>query len=957
MTAALACSTVPVIAAPMVGGRADRIELNLGVGKTIAQMIAVALPALGQRAEDVVRVTLHRAGRMTVLPPDQWQRWKPKAGTYVVIQVLAGKDVFKTILSILVAVAAAAIASFFFPGAVTGLAALGKSALTIALTTLGGILIGKLFQDKPKDEDKPTYAATGWRNPFNPDGAVPAVFGFHRFAPPFAAPSHVEIVGDQIFLRGCFELGYGTVEASDFRFGDTGIDTYKDVTVQQGTGPLSLYPGQVIEERVGTQLKFERPRDAFGEFIAGAPPVETPVMRETASDALRASLIWSFPKGLKFINDKGKETPTKVDVRLRWRLKGASDWAFAETVELWGDSTEGIYRQHWLPDFPTRGTWQIDQTLVTPESDWRGWLRDCFWMVAQSHRPEAPFNVSTPMHRVAFRIRSSFQLQGDLDNFNCLVKRVARDWDAGSQTWVTRATRDCAAGAIWALQGPANPKPEPDERIDWPAFEAWAEYCKIKGLTYSRVHDGVGTTLGDVLGEIGAAGRAAIFDDGVKITVVIDRKRDLVAEHINARNCANLRAQPSYFRPPDAIRVQFLDETNDYKPAVRIVPWPAKIRYETLAELEADLDWPARTRAEVYLDEDPEAIGYYEKIGKALAGSWVFKPILRAEEVQLPGVTHPDNVWVEARRRQHETMLRNVNWSATKPGILRPAGRGDLVMISRDVVSRWLHCARVKAVKDNLVLFDDAFRLEAGKSYAIRFRLPGTEAEHGASVTRTIATVPGRYKSVRLTGGVDIDGVDANAKPGKGTLVHFGPAGQESYPAIVTGITRTTDMGTELAMSPAADELHDLVDAEVPPPWTGRVGLPVDDDEVPAVPIVYRIASGTAGTGNANGLHVYLRAGLGSAAFVWRFEVRHRKAGEVAWREPTAFGLAAGARVGIGGYVHGNTVELAARSLSTANTPGDWGAMITVTIGQNDFRPPSQLDFSKVENSMYATLI
>ena len=922
-------NAVPVIAAPVVGGRDDRIEINLGVGRTIAQMIAIALPALGQRAEDVVRVTLWRAGRMTVLAPAEWRRWKPKAGTYVVIQVLSGKDVFRTILSILVAVAAAAIAGFFFPGAVTGLAALGKSALTIALTTLGGSLMGKLFQDKPKDEDKPSYAATGWRNPFNPDGAVPAVFGFHRFAPPFAAPSYVEIVGDQIFLRGVFDLGYGQVEASDFRFGDTGVDTYKDVTIQQGTGALSLYPSQVIEERVGSQLKFERPRDAFGEFIPGAPPVETPVMRETASDALRASLIWSFPKGLKFINDKGKESPTKVDVRLRWKLKGASDWAFTETVELWGDSAEGIYRQHWLPDFPERGTWQIEQTLMTPESDWRGWLRDCFWMVLQSHRPESPFNIATPMHRVAFRVRSSFQLQGDLDNFNCLLKRVAKDWDVGSQTWVTRATRDCAAGAIWALQREANAKPELDGRIDWPAFQAWAAYTQPRGLTYSRVHDRVGTTLGDVLGEIGAAGRAHIWDDGMKITVVIDKRRDLVAEHINARNAANLTARPSYFRPPDALRVSFLDETNDYKPAVRIVPWPAKIRYATLAELEADLDWPENTRAEVYEDGDPEAIGYYAKVGKPLTGSWVFKPILRAEEIQLPGETHPDNIWKSARRRQHETMLRNVEWSATKPGILRPAGKGDLVMISRDVVSRWMHSARVKSGRDNLIVLDDAVHMDDGKSYAIRFRLPGTELEHGASVTRTIATVPGRHTSVRLTGSVDVEGVDANAKPAKGALVHFGPAGQESYPAIVTGITRTIDMGTELAMSPAADELHDLVDAEVPPPWTGRVGLPIGDDEEPAVPVVYRIASGTAGTGNSGG------PGGG--------------------QPPPASGRAPRAAIAAaaGGAAGGSDP----RASSTANIPSAWGAQLSVTIGQNDFVAPSQLDFSKAENSMYATLI
>jgi hypothetical protein len=88
---------------------------------------------------------------------------------------------------------------------------------------------------------------------------------------------------------------------------------------------------------------------------------------------------------------------------------------------------------------------------------------------------------------------------------------------------------------------------------------------------------------------------------------LIDRPDDLVVDHISPRNTSDLAWQRDYFDPPDALVVPFFDATNGYTPSERVVPWIGK------------------TEAEVSL----------------------------TEELQLPGKTDPDEIWIEAPRRMY----------------------------------------------------------------------------------------------------------------------------------------------------------------------------------------------------------------------------------------------------------------------------------------------------------------
>lgn len=449
------------------------------------------------------------------------------------------------------------------------------------------------------------------------------------------------------------------------------------------------------------------------------------------------------------------------------------------------------------------------------------------------------------------------------------------------EVWTGGAvTRNPASLALFILRGPALFRPVADEDIDLDAFGDWHVFCDLKGLKYDRVHD-FDATLGETLAAVAAAGRAVVRHDGRKWTVVIDRPRDLVVDHINPRNASNIRASASYFEPPHALRVPFLDETNDYQEAERIVPWPGHTGDITITE-----------------------------------------------ELRLLGKTDPDEVWVEARRRMYEMLHRSVVYSATQQGTARSATSGDLVMASRDILRRVISSGRVVAVRGNLVELDEALTMEEGETYAIRFRQVSEDDTVGDSIVRTVANVPGETTVVHLTGTGEL--------PVAGDLVHFGPSTEDSIPLILAGIERGRAGSSVLRMLPAAEVIDELTDAEVAPAWNGRVGDEVADSlEAPAVPVITAVQTGFEETGDANGIVVLLEAGTGSSVPVATFQVRHRLSGAGVWEAPVSGTVASGS-VSITTYTAGDSVELAARALSEASVVSDWGATVTVEVGDDE---------------------
>lgn len=894
--------TTSVLAAPLMdplrGPDQARRCLEVPHGLSLLQIARRAFPGLPTKDLEILRLTLVSPVGTTAIDAQYWATTRPRPGVRVVIRMVPGKDTMRSVLMAVVSVAALAFASPV--AAALGVSgAFATSLVGAGLSVVGALLVNALVPMPEPDQVTPrsTYSITGWTNTVRPEEPVPLCFGRHRTAPPFAAPSYTEVVGDLQYVRALFCFGYGPLKVSDIRIGNTALSEFDEVDYELREGragdlPVTLYPRQVLEQSEGIELSRPAPRDDAGQIISG-PSVETPVVRQTAADTQEVNVILAFPSGIHAMDNKGRVAPRQVDVRIRQRLAGDSDWQEVVLLEIAGRTVDPIYRQHhWT--LPSRGRWEIEVTrLSDEESTTRSILSSL-----QSIRPEYPINIDTPLALLAVRIKATHQLNSSLDSVNALVERETKNWDGTA--WTDGLSRNPAAAFVALLQGASNPFQIPNSEIDWDSLQDWSEWCASKGLKYDRVAE-QSTSLGDLLREICAAGRAFPRHDGLRWGVVIDRPSELVVDHISPRNSDGFSWSRSYFEPPHAFRVTFFDETNNYEPAERIIPWPGH---------EGD--------------------------------------ITLTEQIQLPGKTDPEEIWIEARRRMYELLHRADSFTASQSGAARVVTRGDLVMGSYDVLSRDQVSARVTRIEGALIELDEAAP-DAEMGLGLRFRVFADDEDSiGTSRVRSIRVPVAGAPLVELT--------DSDDLPAVGDLVHIGPLEQVSLPLRVRGVESGQAFTSTLNMVPAAPEIDLLTDAEIAPDWTGRVGTPLVLAPVqPAPPHLVSVTSdphytegaapGDPPVPAAASVDVALAPASGPVT-LGSYRLSHKLSSESTWTDltlPVASGTGH-----VEGYVTGEEITLRATAIALDGTESLPSSALSITVGGGSIQLPGALDPASV---------
>jgi hypothetical protein len=252
-------------------------ELPAG-GSVVDMMFALGLdPAIPARIFVDDRIVM----------PGERARVYPKPGQTLTVRVVPagggrGKDV--ELLTIVVA-AVAAVATAGLGAALAAPAAAGAGAaaggtaagaastslasqlLTAALTGalnesikfLGGLAINSLIPPPktpvPKQETTPqSYTVSGTANAAAPFSPIPKIYGTRRIFPQYAASPYNELVGFDQYLRMLFLPGYGPLDISQIKIGDTAIEDYEDVEWELRAGfaddaPTRLYPGADQEAR------------------------------------------------------------------------------------------------------------------------------------------------------------------------------------------------------------------------------------------------------------------------------------------------------------------------------------------------------------------------------------------------------------------------------------------------------------------------------------------------------------------------------------------------------------------------------------------------------------------------------------------------------------------------------------------------------------------------------------
>jgi hypothetical protein len=581
----------------------------------------------------------------------------------------------------------------------------------------------------------------------------------------------------------------------------------------------------------------------------------------------------------------GSKKNRSVTVRIRTRPLGEAAWENVDTITIRNNSTEAFFRVHSV-SFAERGRHEIEVTRRSQNST-SAQVSDRMVLASiQSVRPEYPLNVDRPLAVIAVRVKATYQLNGGLDNFNCVVSRIAPDYDAASGNWIERETRNPASLGRWILTT-LSVKPVPVEEID---DEQWADFhafCAANNLHYDMVL-GEERSLFEQLLACMAAGRASPRWDGVKWGVVIDRPETLVVDHVNDRNARALQWQRSFVTPPHAFRVPFFDSSNDYQTAERLVPWPGHIGDITIIE-----------------------------------------------ELELPGKTDPDEVWIEARRRQYEVIHRAERFTAIQDGALRVLSRGDRAMASFSALSRTLFAARVKDVSGYAVELDTEVTLPDDEDFAVRFRVNVSEENPlGESVVVPVLRGDGQPSNMMV--------LISEPLPLVGDIVHIGIATQDSVPVVVAAVEAGDDMSSVLTMVPVADEIDRLTNLEEPPAWDARVGdIFVVIGVAPPVPKIVSVLTGVSGTGQNGGIEVNVQPGAGAGAPVDRYRIEYRIQGAPDWIVETVNASAGG--IVIDGYANGDIMEMRIAALAADDTQSAYGPIVSFTVGENDAQLPEQL--------------
>lgn len=280
------------------------------------------------------------------VPYEAWHTTLVCEGQFVSVCIPLGKGGGKNPLTTILSLVVVAVSIWAGPAA-AGFLGFAKGTLAFSLTSafvsgavmMGGMLlvnaIAGVSQPKLAAADNETAAKVwsidGAQNRADPYGVVPLVLGFIRFAPRFAAQYYTVLSGNDQYVRYLYVVSMGNVQVSDFRIGDTPFGNFQGSEYRihqnwQGSG-FAWFNRAVSEESMSVLLK-----NSVGW-----------VTRTTKADTNHIALFFTF-NGLKRIDKKGNSYPVSVELEVRYRRVGASDWIHYGGTRSTGGGTINLSR-------------------------------------------------------------------------------------------------------------------------------------------------------------------------------------------------------------------------------------------------------------------------------------------------------------------------------------------------------------------------------------------------------------------------------------------------------------------------------------------------------------------------------------------------------------------------------------------------------------------------------------
>ncbi len=713
--------------------RTERFTLPISPGTTVLELVDNINQKYSVQPELGGKILVMVDGKP--IPEHEWTTTAIAAGNSVEYRALAkGGNNFRMFAVLAVAIIAPQLVQAYggyasAEAAVAGMGATTYTAAVVGTSMVGMMLVNAIAPIRPPADPKDPGSseaqlmATGSANRANPYGAIPVVLGRVKITPPLGANSFISYQNERdTYLTMLLAWGYGPlqIDASTYKIGDVALsnfilDTFSDGSQKFITLDRKTEPTTEIQDRFDAIYGSDVHQDTDSLVLVceGNPdtPNLTPGPWKTSAYAqpvTSVTVALHFPQGLRKIrvsgDGAGDSTTTPVQVRFEVKI-GSGDWTLWKTVVYGLDAVK-------KDAFTVTETYDVNNQPVSirvrretgdnvEDSPVDRYSHEVSFLSATYFRVNTkptrdPKNCK--IAKTALQIKANEQLNNQIEGINAIVQTWCLSWNG--TTWAEAATNNPADLFRYVLQHPANPQrvldSEVSTKLNLAEIQRWHAYCTTKGFTYNSILASQRSVL-DTLRDICAAGRASPAMLDGKWSVVIDEPKTTVIQHFTPHNSWDFESTKALPRLPDALKVSFFDEDQDY--------------------------------------QEVESIVY--NIGKNIDNAELF------ESITLPGVTNADSVVDHAKWHMAQAILRKEVYTINTDIEYIVCNRGDRVKVTHDVPMWGLGSGRIKnRISSTVLELDESLPMELSKNYTIRFR-----SSTGASTDFTV------LKSFTVTSG------------------------------------------------------------------------------------------------------------------------------------------------------------------------------------------------------------
>lgn len=722
------------------------------------------MQVVGPDADDTLQIAIEGE----YIPREMWAHVRPKSGTQIsIVRYPEGKTVKKivgVILLVVIAIYAPHLLSYMYTafGVWGAVAAIG---ITLIATMAAYALIPPPSMPRISGGDGAAEfnrlnAITGTSNQATPYGTIPMVIGECRYYPTLAANPYTEILGDQQYLRMLFDLGYGDLEISDIKIGETPIESFDDVEYEISLTP-DLFTDDIFEISLGES------------FNSGDVSNKT---TQTLTDEVAIDI--AFPGGLFGVDKKGNTTQASSGFNLEFRAVGSTgSWTAVASLPA-SDvtvSTPSCFAQGgtFVIRSSARKTVRIGVRWKVPRGQYDVRMTRFATTYAVGTEASTRFDTAqlatfrsikhtnpskTGTLKLALRIKATDQLNGVINQLSVLGQQKIRVYDSSLEEWLAPAVNTNPAWIYhWLLTTCSGvAQLVADSRVDLPAFVAWAEDCENKGFTAKGIIDKA-IASGELYRMVLSAGRASFaMRDGL-YSVLYDRDGLVPVQHFSPANSRDFTGQRMFIDLPHALRVRFQN--------------PA-------------LNWQ---EDEIIVLDD----GYTFNGLNARGVPSSDPPAEKFETLSVPYVTEPKAAWQLARYQLAQGKFRpNIySWVADVEHLI--CTRGDLVYMVHDVTDWGSGFGLIKDVGGvggfvDQILTAEPITLEIGQTYSVRVR----DKQNGSHIS-VIASVTGDGHILNLATPMP-NTVDT------GDLYIIGQTSKEIKQLLVTKIEPSADLNATI---------------------------------------------------------------------------------------------------------------------------------------------------------------